>query len=363
MLKKGAKLTRSLIPILLSAVAEKYIDTKILKEAFQKLTEEAASIFEEEVNEYANKKKGLEDFKKELEAYISKLEKKPLVFFIDELDRCNPKYAVEFLEVIKHFFSVPGIVFVLSIDKEQLGNSIRGYFGSEHINTDEYLRRFIDLEFSIPAPDLTDYIHYMYQKTGVYEFVHHDNRRMDYAFRDESEYFYNLAVSFFSNSDVNLRLIEKILNHTSLILKTFHLKAYTNPQILFTLVFIKFLNVELYKKIKDHNLTPQGLLDELFAFLSPKIKINKNLNLGYFEALFLVFYCKGKNGYRTVGIWEEIGDSKKLLVESRFSNFISGSPYNFESYLKNVEDDWNRHDINIHDVISRVELFNNLRET
>ena len=65
---------------------------------------------------------------------------------IDELDRCNPHYSVLVLERIKHIFSVPGIVFILSVDKKQFGNAIRGYYGSDLIDANEYLRRFIDLD-------------------------------------------------------------------------------------------------------------------------------------------------------------------------------------------------------------------------
>jgi hypothetical protein len=43
-------------------------------------------------------------------------------------------------------------VFVLSIDKKHLGSAVKGYYGSEHIDSNEYLRRFIDLEYSIPIP-------------------------------------------------------------------------------------------------------------------------------------------------------------------------------------------------------------------
>ena len=78
---------------------------------------------------------------------------KPIIFIIDELDRCRPSYAVELLEQVKHFFSVSGIVFVLSIDKVQLGHAVRGVYGNDRINADEYLRRFIDIEYSIPVPD------------------------------------------------------------------------------------------------------------------------------------------------------------------------------------------------------------------
>ena len=92
------------------------------------------------------RKKNIISFKNSLANFIEKsTEDKPVVFIIDELDRCRPNYAVEVLEQIKHLFSVPKIVFVLSIDKEQLGHAVRGVYGSEKLNADEYLRRFIDI--------------------------------------------------------------------------------------------------------------------------------------------------------------------------------------------------------------------------
>ena len=65
---------------------------------------------------------------------------------MDELDRCNPHYAVKVLERIKHLFCIPNIVFVLSIDKMQLANSVRGYYGSDFINAEEYLKETYNIE-------------------------------------------------------------------------------------------------------------------------------------------------------------------------------------------------------------------------
>ena len=76
----------------------------------------------------------------------------------------------EILEKVKHFFSIPGIVFVLSIDKIQLGNAVRGFYGSEQLNADEYLRRFIDIEFRIPTPNAYDVSKYYYGYFKLKEF-------------------------------------------------------------------------------------------------------------------------------------------------------------------------------------------------
>jgi predicted KAP-like P-loop ATPase len=110
---------------------------------------------EKEIDNYTNRKKGIEGFREELEKLALSIgNDKPLIFIIDELDRCRPNYAVEVLEKIKHLYSVPGIVFILAIDKEQLSHAIKGVYGSDKIDANNYLRRFIDIEYTIPDPSL-----------------------------------------------------------------------------------------------------------------------------------------------------------------------------------------------------------------
>ena len=64
----------------------------------------------------------------------------PLVFVIDELDRCRPTFAIELLERVKHIFDVPHIVFVFGLNRDELSKSLSSVYGD--INTDVYLRRF-----------------------------------------------------------------------------------------------------------------------------------------------------------------------------------------------------------------------------
>lgn len=72
---------------------------------------------------------------------------------MDELDRCRPDFAVALLERIKHLFNVNHVVFVLSIDRGQLRESVKALYGSG-MDADGYLRRFIDLAFSLPEPEV-----------------------------------------------------------------------------------------------------------------------------------------------------------------------------------------------------------------
>ena len=90
----------------------------------------------------------IDEFKEELKKLADK-SKPRLVILIDELDRCRPTYAIELLETVKHLFSVTGVIFVISIDKLQLANSIQAVYGA-NFDANKYLERFIDITLTLP---------------------------------------------------------------------------------------------------------------------------------------------------------------------------------------------------------------------
>lgn len=80
---------------------------------------------------------------------ITRKSEAPIVIVVDELDRCRPDYALAVLEVIKHFFSVPKVHFVLGINGKALENSVKARYGTD-IDAEGYLRKFISVSFSLP---------------------------------------------------------------------------------------------------------------------------------------------------------------------------------------------------------------------
>ena len=108
-------------------------------------------------SEYIEIKNLIQDFKKKLNNIQEKLNKK-IIIFIDELDRCNPLYTIRTLEIIKHFFGISNIVFVLALDKSQIENSVRTVFGVEQGTESSYLRKFIDAEFQLPQYSSKEFI-------------------------------------------------------------------------------------------------------------------------------------------------------------------------------------------------------------
>ena len=110
----------------------------------------------ESIKKYQEDKQIVEQFKKLLAQVVAGLAgNKPFVIFIDELDRCRPLYAIEFLERVKHLFGVRGLIFVLSIDKEQLGESIKSQYGD--IVIERYFMRFFDWTYMLRNSSVEDF--------------------------------------------------------------------------------------------------------------------------------------------------------------------------------------------------------------
>jgi hypothetical protein len=105
---------------------------------------------------FVNDKIVMSEFKNQLQTYAESNDK-PLVIFIDELDRCKPTFAVNLIERIKHFFDIPNIVFVLLLNREQLENAVQGVYG---INTDasKYLDKFVNFYFRLPKQNKEDHM-------------------------------------------------------------------------------------------------------------------------------------------------------------------------------------------------------------
>lgn len=74
---------------------------------------------------------------------------KPIIIFIDELDRCRPDFAVAILENIKHIFDIENVCFVLVTNIEQLTNSINHQYGVK-LDAKQYLDKFVKFSFALP---------------------------------------------------------------------------------------------------------------------------------------------------------------------------------------------------------------------
>ncbi len=85
-----------------------------------------------------------------------------LVVFIDELDRCKPTYAVRLLEQIKHYLTDDNLIFVFSVNADELQHTIKRYYGNG-FDACGYMDKFFDIRVALPPADMTKF----YAKIGM----------------------------------------------------------------------------------------------------------------------------------------------------------------------------------------------------
>lgn len=282
-----------------------------------------------------SKSKMLKEFREVFKSYVEKvcgIEKleeekamdfKPLVYIIDELDRCNPLFAVKVLERIKHLFEVPNVVFVLSVDKRQLAYSINGYYGSENIDSKDYLRRFIDIDYKLPKPDFTNFCDYLFDYFDFQSIV---------SQKDATSGFMAYARAVCDHNELSLRQIEKVfalvrLSYCSL----------NNPveydKIIFYMAYLKVCEIELYEKIEKYSLTTQELVNELEKLSSETVVLFKTIMFSpvYYAVMsnMITSYFNMKNARKSNEQYKDtiFGKDDKLLLT--FKKYEFSPMYNY----------------------------------
>ncbi|HCE1375043.1 TPA: KAP family NTPase [Vibrio parahaemolyticus] len=117
------------------------------------------------IDDHNEKLKTVEHLRSDIKSLIEALDPKkklklPAFIFIDELDRCRPSYAVEMLEVIKHFFELENIVFVVATDTEQLQHAVKAVYG-EGFDAQTYLGRFFRRRYSLSESSRFEFVKQM----------------------------------------------------------------------------------------------------------------------------------------------------------------------------------------------------------
>ena len=198
-----------------------------------KVIGEVAEIFQNGINacledenklqEHHSYHKLILDFKEQLSNFAKEISSdKQLIIFVDELDRCRPDYAVQMLERIKHFFEIENIIFVISVDKTILCKSIKAYYGGIEVDTEAYLRRFIDLEFDLPEFDISDFIDAQFEAKDLAEIFtnYWDHIQKHYNGEDRAVTLRKALLDCLKAENRSLRDIEKYFNRLGVIISS-----------------------------------------------------------------------------------------------------------------------------------------------
>ena len=255
---------KDLADIASKIIAYKYIGDAAFDAIKKELSNDVKCSFV--LDDYIEHTKRIEEFKKQLQEYIKQLQgqegcKEKLIIFVDELDRCRPTYAIEMLERIKHLFSIENIVFVLSVDQSVLHESIKGFYGSSNISAENYLRRFVDIEYCLPEPSVNKYIEFLIKYHGLEQYI--TERKLPPPLsHDNTEYevqLYLMVKTLFEAIPCSLRDIEKYFNRLEYVVRTLKLDL----RAFFVSVFLTYAYIfqkDIYQNIKELKYTDAELL-------------------------------------------------------------------------------------------------------
>ena len=182
-------------------------------------------------------------------ADVASAEDGPLVVIIDELDRCRPPYALEFLDTVRHLFAAEGVMVIMSMNRKELTHSVKSVYGP-HFTADRYLRRFADLHISLPEPteeNLSGFLDGLLETTGL-----------SARFTASAGTYSGMMLQLVAEApDSGLRDVEQAVHHTVVALASLapppdhHHPLLASEQMAVALIVLKTLAQTAYQRFAD----------------------------------------------------------------------------------------------------------------
>lgn len=244
--KLGGKIIRAAIPVAVKLGTAGLLDLNDLTE--EALSEAAEKFSADQIDAYVEAKTSVNSFKEEIGNIAKSLygeeSNAPLIFIVDELDRCRPTHAVRLLEIIKHFFSIDRVVFVIALDPEQLAHSIRVLYGNE-MDVDGYLKRFFDLELNLPKPNAEQFLDSQFERFGLNDFFEARNQHPETRY--DLDRLRSMFKHLFEGLNFSYRERERAFSLLALAVRSTPHNHHLHPLMLANLIILKIKNPRLYK--------------------------------------------------------------------------------------------------------------------
>ena len=252
--------------------------------------------------------------------------KHSILVLVDELDRCRPNYAIEFLETIKHFFDINGLIFVIGVDKNQLASSAKALFGQQ-LFFDEYYRKFAHRDVNLPVKSqpmterfcrklVDEYLsEEAFESKKRFRCFEHDNYRTDDIV--------SLCIAF----SLNARQIHELFRITAHVLST---TVESNSYLLwgwpigaFFMTALSIKNRDLYDRIGHGEIS----LSEFTTSLKPLTLFSQTERRSFWWAALLylgVFAdqppAKLEEEFQNLGVWDS-SDKEEGAFESELPSY------------------------------------------
>ena len=181
---------------------------------------------------------GVSEFKKSLHDQAQECGGK-LVMLVDELDRCEPTYALDLLNRARHLLDVPGVVIVFGVNREELGHAVETQYGPD-CDVDGYLRRFVDHSVQLRQPTNEEWAAYL---------AHSCSALADCApiLREQHSFVRVFLELLADNCNGRLRDVEQVLRHANLTLPHPNYK-HLWPTWVMCMLMLRYLDRDCYER-------------------------------------------------------------------------------------------------------------------
>ena len=230
------------------------------------------------VNEYLQARNTIEGLKQRLKTLAKDVRgeetKPPLVFIVDELDRCRPTFAIELLERVKHIVGVPGIVFVFGINQKELEKSIKSVYGE--IEAEDYLRRFFQHSMPLPKAKASDYCRYLIKDLKISENIRKSPVHQK-TYQGSGSYWHdtvNEIPAMVGYMGLSLRETEHVVRKWLFVLQSKEIAEqrvmYKFEEVLAMFILLRIKNRDMCERFFNEECEPQEVINYLLDFLLRK---------------------------------------------------------------------------------------------
>jgi hypothetical protein len=169
----------------------------------------------------------------------------PIIITIDDVDRLQGKELMMVLKIIRDTADFPNVFYIVAADNIHLKRMLK----SLNINNpDEYLKKFFNLEFQLPANENVAFGKLLKMLEGKYQDLGIDEKTSVW-------YIWQIRkVAFVREAFPNMRDVYRFINSYFLSIDSMQEVRQLNLFDLFLLTLIQTLNMEYYLQLRDHSL-------------------------------------------------------------------------------------------------------------
>jgi len=231
-----------------------YVDSKIggrTADMIETATQKAADSIEDDfVDPTVAIRKLRDQFAKCVQQTLEEQNKKRIIIFIDDLDRLEPRKAVELLEVLKIFLDCKNCVFILAIDYDVVCRGVAAKYGSladDPVEAAEKGKSFFDKIIQVPFKmpiaryDITGYVESCFSKIGV-----------SFNSSEEIKVYEDLIKRSIGTNPRSMKRLFNSYQLLTIVVPSELLAATKNQQLLFAILCLQYCSEAIYNYLIRH---------------------------------------------------------------------------------------------------------------